>query len=74
MPKYPARYKRSSYGSTDEGKPAYRTEEMAPVGQISKLQSQLGMQAKVPRHAARYGARALSDSQRKAIFAKGKYK
>jgi len=74
MPKYPARYKRSSYGSTDEGKPVYRTEEMAPAGQVSKLQRQLGMQAKAPRHAARYRSRApLSDSQRKAIFAKGKY-
>lgn len=77
MSKYPAaRYGRFKYGSTDEGKPVYQTEELAAPGQIGKLQSQLGVQpSKAPRHTARYGTRPpLSDSQRRAIFAKGRYR
>lgn len=72
MPKYPAaRYGRLKYGSTDEGRSVYRTEKMASAGQVDNLQKQLGAK---PRHTVRYSTRApLSDSQRKAIFAKGKY-
>lgn len=74
MPKYPAaRYGRFKYGNTPSGKSVSRNEELAPLGQVSGLLSQLG--AKPSGKASRYSSvkrprQPLSDEQRKAIFAK----
>lgn len=73
MPKHSgARYRRFNYGSTAEGKPVYKREELSSPGRTASLLGQLG--AKTAKHpAARYGRRPMSDAQRKAMFAKGSY-